>query len=373
MTLAEAFGRRFLEAEGRTGVSPKIHPKDEMLLHLLDLGRRPERAVLEYFRTGREIMGSVENVLACAGKRFDDVERALDFACGFGRFTRLLADCLPPERVWASDIVGDCVEFVSDTFGVNAFASTTQPEELALPGAFDLITVISLFSHLPRKSFGRWLRKLYESLSDDGLLLFSTHGPAHCPRRMKRGGFTFFRVSESRTLRKSEYGATFVLPEVVHQIAASVGVAHCWTLENDVGNFQNFHVVSKSPHPGLDDWMRTPIVLGHIDALYTVAEYFRLDGWAAEIEGANPLCDVRLHLDGREVATAKLPRPRPLVSEHYDRPEWAQSGWSVEDAIPSLGAGQYVLAAKAQDPGGRGRVFDMRGLTIDDDGMHWLV
>ncbi len=373
MDLGQEFARYFLEVEGRDSVVQTIHPDDEMFTYLQEIGRAPERCALEYFRTGREILLSLENLLGRVGRSFDDLGRVLDFACGFGRFTRFLVGVVPAERVWASDIVSDCVDFVGETFGVNAFASTTEPGSVDLPRGLDLITVISLFSHLPRATFEQWLAALYAPLSDDGLLVFSTHGADLCSKRMGRDGFTFIRQSESKNLETSEYGSTFVTPETVREIATSLGIPHLYTIEKEVSGFQDLHIVAKRPQPGLDAWRRTPQILGHIDALYVQGDHFQIDGWVAEIDGDTPLREVVLQVDGEDALTAKVGEPRPGVAEHYDRPEWTNSGWTVREGVPPMAPGRHVLTARTETHGGRRLVLDVRGLVRDETGKFTLI
>ena len=58
-----------------------------------------------------------------------------------------------PGRIWASDLQTDAVDFVRDTFGVQALASHADPARFAPERRFDFIWVASLFSHLPESLF----------------------------------------------------------------------------------------------------------------------------------------------------------------------------------------------------------------------------
>ena len=76
---------------------------------------------------------------------------------------------------------------------------------------FDLIYVGSLYSHLPRERFEAYLRRMFDALAPQGLLIFTTHGDAVEPGIPKEpGGFTFVPSSESERLDTQEYGSSFV-------------------------------------------------------------------------------------------------------------------------------------------------------------------
>jgi hypothetical protein len=87
----------------------------------------------------------------------------------------------PP--IVAADIVQDTVEFVSRSLGISAFCSVNDPRDLIHSGKYEVIIVASLFSHLPLGTWTGWVRRLYEMLEDDGILVFSTQGPSLRPEQ----------------------------------------------------------------------------------------------------------------------------------------------------------------------------------------------
>jgi SAM-dependent methyltransferase len=56
------------------------------------------------------------------------------------------------------------------------------PEELEVGRDYDFIYVMSLFSHLPARTFTRWILALLACLKPGGYLLFTTHGPSAIER-----------------------------------------------------------------------------------------------------------------------------------------------------------------------------------------------
>ena len=43
----------------------------------------------------------------------------LDFGCGYGRVIRFLVERVPPDRIWASDVAHEAVDFCRSEFGVH--------------------------------------------------------------------------------------------------------------------------------------------------------------------------------------------------------------------------------------------------------------
>lgn len=131
---------------------------------------------------------------------------------GNGRFTRHLVKAIGPGRVTVSDVVADAVDFARQSFGVQGFVSHAVPEQLAWPRRYDLVFVLSLFSHLPRGSWGRWLAVLWDAVAPGGLLVFSTHGSEAARRAgvaLDGEGYFFAPSSESNAIDAQEYGTAF--------------------------------------------------------------------------------------------------------------------------------------------------------------------
>ena len=127
-----------------------------------------------YYEGGERNVSEIESILAAHAAPLGDADRILEFACGYGRLTRHLVRRVSPAKLTASDIDRDAVDFVTRTFGVRGVYSTSGPEAFVPDGRYDLILVVSLFSHLPIETWTRWLKRLNELLTPDGLLVFST-------------------------------------------------------------------------------------------------------------------------------------------------------------------------------------------------------
>ncbi|MDP3230301.1 MAG: class I SAM-dependent methyltransferase [Acidovorax sp.] len=181
----------------------------------------------DYLADGWRTLSELMLLLEAVDQPLLKMPRVLEFASGHGRFTRHLVKALGPGRVVVSDVVPSAVEFSHTTFGVEGFLSASAPEDVQWPGRYDLVFVLSLFSHLPRSTWSRWLAVLYEAVAPGGLLVFSTHGikAANFDHvTMDEEGYFFAASSESTAIDEQEYGTTFTSEAfVLARIAETLG------------------------------------------------------------------------------------------------------------------------------------------------------
>jgi MoaA/NifB/PqqE/SkfB family radical SAM enzyme len=78
----------------------------------------------------------------------------------------------------------------------------------------------------------------------------------------------------------------------------------------------------------------------------------RVSGWMASGRHGTPLRELKLRLDGRELATVQQFYARPDVAAHYGRKDLLNSGWQVTLNLPELAPGEYQLVAEGIDPAG---------------------
>ncbi|MBK8100944.1 MAG: class I SAM-dependent methyltransferase [Planctomycetes bacterium] len=337
-----------------------IHPDDDMYQGRV-LQVSPERRRQVYMRCGHESLCVLENALSAAGCSLDRAGAVLDFACGYGRLLRFLVDRCGAERVHGSDILAPAVQFVRDTFGIHAFDSARRPEDLVLPRRYDVIHVGSLFSHLPRATFAPFLAVLARGLTDDGVLVFTTHNPSVHRGALDPSGFTFVPLSESEVLATADYGSTFVEPALVQAIAKAQGLTAVATLEREVWRIQDVHVASRRDLPGLRHWRPTPIARGSI-----VRAELRADGHAwvggfvrlPRVLGAPR--EVWLGVDGARLVRAEW-RPHPQALPDGEGGRWFdQFDWYTEGPAAELLAGEHTVAAIAVLADGTRSCFDAR-------------
>lgn len=191
-------------------VNCMIDPRDDIFRFFAShpLAKNPIR---EYLSDGWRTMSELMYLLERLDRPLMKTRSVLEFAAGFGRFTRHLARALP-NAVTCTDIQPGSVEFLRDQFKVNAFYSSTRPEEIVYPQQYELIFVLSLFTHLPVERWGAWLKHLHRGLAPGGLLVFSVHNEKAAKEEgvtFDERGTHFIRSSESPQLTPDEYGTTF--------------------------------------------------------------------------------------------------------------------------------------------------------------------
>lgn len=180
--------------------------------------------------------------------------KVLDFACGHGCVLRFLPLLFPKENIYASDIKGNAVDFCAREFGVNTFLSTMEPESLHVQTRFDFIFVSSLFTHLPKKLFNNWLRKLYSMLTPEGTMLFSVHSTRLLNGRAKGSDFHYGPGSEEKIFATgkdaikddSAYGETYVSNDYLREIFKAMQIPEThYILYGKVYWIQDLVLVSK--------------------------------------------------------------------------------------------------------------------------------
>jgi SAM-dependent methyltransferase len=219
------------QATNEAKINLAISQNDMMFRNVRHFASSTPAAYLRYMQIAFETVAIMEAVVKYKFGSWDEAGTILDFASGYGRTTRFLVHRVSPEQIWVSDIKARAVEFQEQHFGVNGFVSTLEPEELHVEQKFDCIFVISLFSHLSRESFARWLQRLCDVLSDTGIIAFSVHDVALLePMGIEsQGDFTYLSTSEETAfrsqdeqLRDSHYGSTFVSEKFVREVIVSL-------------------------------------------------------------------------------------------------------------------------------------------------------
>ena len=216
------------------GLDAHIDPADDVFGFFTGHGTWSS-PLRDYLADGWRTLSELVLLLERAGHCLAGCKQVLEFASGHGRFTRHLVKALGHERVTVSDVVPGAVAFSTAQFGVRGFVSTSEPAALAWPGRYDLVFVLSLFSHLPRATWSAWLRRLWDAVAPGGVLVFTTHGDFAAQRAgvtLDEQGFHFVGASESTAIDVQEYGTAFTSPGFVQtQIEALVPAPARWSVE----------------------------------------------------------------------------------------------------------------------------------------------
>jgi SAM-dependent methyltransferase len=335
---------------------------DEMyLFSLSNVKDDTDRALVRYYSLGRRILDAVQQVVNWHFGSFDRVNSFLDFACGYGRFTRFLIQEMPPEKIWVSDIYANAVKFQSEYFGVNGIVSTGKPENYLIDSKFDCILANSFFSHMPERTFADWLQNLYDLLTDSGILMFSVHGESLLPSHvtMPPGGILFSADSESQSLDKEEYGTTYVTEEFVRGIVARIsgGKAFVHRLNKGICRFQDLYVVTNRLNQDFSSLKFHHHPEGYVDvAALTTKDNLYLEGWAADGNEGGRIEEVQVLVNGEVVQTCEPFYNRPDVAGYFQTKAALQSGWRCylpKDAV----APADVILIKA----------------INNCGLEWII
>ncbi len=181
-----------------------------------------------YFGGGEWNAHEVESVLDDVGFAFREAGSFLEFACGYGRLTRHFVHMISPSRITVSDVDRRAVDFVKRELGLGGFYSTPTAEGLDHEERYDVIVVVSLFSHLSIQHWGPWLARLSQMLNPDGLLLLTAQNINNADERdfeVVTDGFLYKKLNETRgRLDVDNYGATYVSEAYVERaVSASFG------------------------------------------------------------------------------------------------------------------------------------------------------
>jgi SAM-dependent methyltransferase len=209
-------------AARRHGVGAACHPRDliyEFLVKHPSSKKRLKPAVDYYFDDGARSAEKIGNLIANLGIQRNPV-RLLEFASGYGCVTRHLTKN-PDLTLVACDIHDQAIDFIRDELGVRSVLSAHLPENFALGERFDVVFALSFFSHMPRTTFGRWIKALFSHLASPGYLIFTTHGLASRKSlgnpEIPADGIWFLKDSEQSDLSTAEYGSSIVTEDFVKQ------------------------------------------------------------------------------------------------------------------------------------------------------------
>ena len=348
-----------------------ISEADEMFLYALqNLGDR-DRATIRYYFIGKRIIDAVQQVLNWHFEN-SEISSFLDFACGYGRFTRYLIQELPPEKVWAADIYAEAVNFQREYLGVNGVVSTTNPEDFSsnfsLKGKFDCILACSFFSHIPERRFGKWMQTLYDLLTPSGVLMFSVHDEALLPPHVEIGnkGILFAPASESRFLDKEEYGTTFVSEEFVRKVVGEVSKnqAFICRIKEGICGAQDLYLVSKKPFKNLESFNFRYHPKAGLESCQAIADgVIRLQGWAMDFNPEGKIDEIRIGINGQIVQKCQPGHSRSDIAEKFNKPELLNCGWSCDLVADKLSLND-VISVKAVNNYGLEWVMEVNTLQL---------
>jgi SAM-dependent methyltransferase len=320
-----------------SALNTRIHRHDQMLLFKgRDSKQKRDFAARSYFQIGSDIADFVRQLVQWKFGGFQNINKFLDFASGYGRVTRFLVQHIDPSRLWVSDILAEAVKFQKTNLGVHGFVSASDPDQLDVADRFDCILVCSLFSHLPEATFVKWLEKLYGLLAPSGLLIISTLDEFLLGVPPSVGPlFRFERVSEIKTLDKDEYGLTTVNEHYVRGAIrqATRGTGTYFRIPRGLNRQQDVYLITAQPQPDFTTLHGSLGPLGCVQSISLVGpELLEVNGWA--FDPGRPKVEVRVVVQGELIQTCQPEEPRADVARHFENPNAERSGFRCVGQLP---------------------------------------
>ncbi|MEO6458055.1 MAG: methyltransferase [Chloroflexia bacterium] len=319
-------------------LNTNIHKNDQMLGFVAAARSSEAVARSEYFTSGAQLLKILEQLVVWKFGSFENLPAFLDFASGYGRFTRFLVHKLPADRIWVSDIQADAVDFQQAEFGVHGFVSTVDPADLECEQTFDTIFVASLFSHLPQATFTSWLRKLCSLLKPGGLLAFSVHGESSLPagHTMPDTGIWFGEASEIASVDTKDYGTAIVTEAFVRDaIVAATGHPTYRRIQYGLQYHQDIYLVVNEPAPDFSGLSFAYLPHGTVEyCLWTAPGELRLRGWAADMSETGMPLEVQVFIDEQLQNKTAPSINRSDLREHFKDDRFLYAGWECSFHLP---------------------------------------
>jgi 2-polyprenyl-3-methyl-5-hydroxy-6-metoxy-1,4-benzoquinol methylase len=330
-----------------------INEQDEMYWFALQNHLIPEKARIRYYFNGRRIFDAVRQVVQWKFKSFNQINSFLDFASGYGRFTRFLLQELNYNQVWVSDIYTDAVQFQQEHFGVNGIVSTVHPTDYSVQQKFDCILACSFFSHIPEKTFTLWMKTLYNLITPAGILMFSVHDRDLLPSESKiqSDELLFIPQSESQSLDVYEYGTSYVGEEFVTQAVKNIseGEAICYRISQGICRYQDLYLVAKPPTPEFSTLQFSHHPWGRLEQINLTADgKLQVSGWVSEMNPNSKIEAIYISINNHRVQTVQPISNSPLEDKLY---------WSSQINLSSISP-QDVILIKAINTRGLEWVFE---------------
>lgn len=163
-----ALGAR-LGARRVPGIAGRVHYNDFMLTSM------QPTFVESYLRGARQFVDILERSLGEAGRDWSSIKACLEVGCGYGRIVRELRSRVPAARIHVSDVIDEGASFTAAELGARKIPVLEEAGD-AFAGHFDLVYLLSVYSHLRHELVERNLRQVAKVLKPGGVVVFTTHG-----------------------------------------------------------------------------------------------------------------------------------------------------------------------------------------------------
>jgi cyclopropane fatty-acyl-phospholipid synthase-like methyltransferase len=173
--------------------------------------RMPADDVAGYLAVGESALHAIRLAQRAAGA--DTFTSILDFPSGHGRVLRWLKAAFPDARLTACDVLPDAVDWCARQLGATGVLSSQEPSRSMFAERYDLIWSGSLLTHVDVPMWRRLIDLWCELLTDNGLLVITTHGEFVAKRMAAGHLYGFPALQVKRLLRAYEHSGFGFLEE----------------------------------------------------------------------------------------------------------------------------------------------------------------
>ncbi len=207
-------------------VNLKVHPDDEMMNYIIELGFATD----DYFITGKKNALTFKDSISRHKPSLLSGKKILDYGCGHGRICRYIPKLFSPSKFVVTDVWDEAVNFCAEEFKATPFLITDEKSLSTYNEKSDVIFAYSVFTHLPPSSFKFYISDISKCLEKDGIFLFTTKGEFEQKQVgvSLTDGYSFsVNVIPNETkgrLPGSKYAVMIVTRQFVEKVLNSVGL-----------------------------------------------------------------------------------------------------------------------------------------------------
>ena len=152
-----------------SGITGPVHFNDFML----DSNSADEAR--GYANSARQFVSLLGRSLEEAGRSWTEISSVLEIGCGYGRIVRELRSQQPHVDIYVNDVNEEGARFTASEFNARRISLLEAAPE-PLRDRFDLVYLLSIYTHLPRDMVERSLALVCSALRPGGLAVFTIHG-----------------------------------------------------------------------------------------------------------------------------------------------------------------------------------------------------
>lgn len=136
-----------------------------------------------YLRSVPRGVYKLKQILAEIGIPFEKMRTILDFGCGSGRLIRGLYADDPGREIYGADYNETLINWAKENLPrqIKFIKNEFNPPLPVAEQTFDLVYLVSVFTHLPLENQFKWLAEFKRILKKGGILIISLHGMAYLP------------------------------------------------------------------------------------------------------------------------------------------------------------------------------------------------